>query len=183
MLTGRELIEPLLIAAPHPAGLDDDTIMREIILTRGRTSGPGGQHRNRVETQVTLAHNPTGLVAVAGERRSPADNQRVALRRLRLILAASCRAPVPLGEIGSDLWRSRNRGGRIAVNPSHRDYPTLLAEALDVLHAAGLDHKRAGLRLDVSPSQLMKLIAKDLPTLDALNRAREARGLHSIRPG
>ncbi|GIW73523.1 MAG: hypothetical protein KatS3mg103_0045 [Phycisphaerales bacterium] len=85
------------------------------------------------------------------------------MRRLRLALATSVRLGVPAGEIRSELWRSRTAQGRIAVNPAHRDFPALLAEALDVLFAARLDVRRAATRLGVSPTQLVRLVAKHPP--------------------
>jgi hypothetical protein len=181
MLTGRELIEPLLMAAPHPAGLDGSALLSQCSMGKSRSSGPGGQHRNKVETHVVLTHTPTGLWAQAGERRSANENKAVALFRLRVVLAVACRAPVPLGEIGSGLWRSRVRGGRIACNESHRDYPAMLAEALDVIAACKLDHTRAALRLECTPSQLVKLIAKEPAALAALNQARAIKGEHGLR--
>jgi hypothetical protein len=184
MLTGRELIEPIFVPEPHPASLEDDTLLASCVVGRDRSSGPGGQHRNKVETRVTITHTLTGLAAHAGERRSVAENKPVAVFRLRVLMAVACRAPVPLGEVGSPMWRSRVRGGRIACSDHHRDYPAMLAEALDVIHAGGLDLPRAALRLQCSASQLLKLIAKQPAALAALNAAREARGLHGLRaPG
>ena len=71
----------------HPAALPDDDLLSICNETRTRRGGPGGQHRNKVETAVVLQHRPTGLNAEANERRSQADNRRVALQRLRLRLA------------------------------------------------------------------------------------------------
>ena len=167
---------------PHPAGLADDVILAQCRLERGRQGGPGGQHRNKVETAVTLTHTPTGLSAQAGERRSPTENERVALRRLRLELATRIRLGVPEGEIRSDLWLERTRGGKIAVSDRHRDFPTLLAEAMDVVWAARMDIRRAAARLQVSRTQLVRLIAKHPAALAAMNEARVARKLRPLHP-
>ena len=181
MLTGRELIEPIFVPAPHPASIEPDALLAACTITRNRATGPGGQHRNKVETHVTLTHEPTGLSGQAGERRSPEVNKRTALRRLRYELAVACRSPVPIGEVGSAMWKSRVRGGRISPNEKHRDGPAMLAEALDVIYAAGLDHRRAALRLECSASQLIKLVAREPGALAALNQAREARGERPLR--
>ena len=183
----------------HPACLPDDELMREVRWTRGRGSGPGGQHRNKVETGIELVHTPTGITGRAGERRTVTDNKRVAIRRLRLNLATQHRVAVPLGDIGSRLWSARrkmpSRGpgdapqrwgtfpGRIVINPEHRDYPSLLAEAMDVIHAAGWDVQRAALRLEVTTTQLLKLIAEHPPALAALNAGRQDFGLTPLRLG
>lgn len=160
--------------------------MKQVSLEKDRSGGPGGQHRNKVETRVTLTHEETGISAVAGERRSAVENRRVAIRRLRLALATEARCPVPLGEIASDLWRSRRRlprrgdgGGKIVCNPDHADYPALLAEAMDVIADAGWDVKKAALRLEVTPSQLVKLVKDHPPAFDLLNRQRKAMGKHT----
>src|SRR4051812_6130052 len=117
--------------APHPATLPDEDLLKQCDLHKGRTSGPGGQHRNKVETKVTLTHRPTGVSAQAGERRAVTENRRVALFRLRLALAIAVRstpaATDRFGDTRSALWKSRTTPeGRIVCNPSHRDYPALL---------------------------------------------------------
>ncbi len=52
----------------------------EIIVTKG--SGPGGQHRNKVETCVTVIHKPTGLQIKCQETRSKIKNIEIAKKKL-----------------------------------------------------------------------------------------------------
>ena len=66
---------------PRPL-VDPEQVEREIELQFFRASGPGGQHRNKVETAVRMKHLPTGIVVTATEGRSQARNRQVAFRRL-----------------------------------------------------------------------------------------------------
>ena len=165
---------------PHPAALSAADLLRECDETRTRRGGPGGQHRNKVETAVVLRHRPTGLESEASERRSQAENRRVAVARLRLALALGVRMP-PRTDGPSPLWRSRIRGGRLAVAADHDDYPAIVAEALDRIVAAGLEMPAAAAALGTSPSQLVRLLEKEPAALGALNRLRGTAGLKPLR--
>lgn len=168
-------------AAGHPADLDERELLKQCTLRRKRTSGPGGQHRNKVETAVVALHEPTGVQAEASERRSAAQNQEVALRRLRVRLAESVRTPRE--DVPSALWKSRcSKAGRISVSDTNAAFPSLVAEALDCLAAAEWDVRAAADRLGCSTSQLVKLLANAPTGLRQLNDARAREGLKPLRP-
>jgi hypothetical protein len=153
----------------HPACLAIEDLLKACTVGTARASGgPGGQHRNKVETQVFVRHTPTGLEAHADERRSQSENMQV-------------RVAVPLGEIGSGLWKSRVRSGRIGCSPDHDDYPAMLAEALDVIAACRWEAPKAGLRLGCSASQLIKLVKDHPPAMHLWNEHRRERGEHDLK--
>lgn len=165
----------------HPAGLDDEALMAQCEWSRSRGSGPGGQNRNKVETTVELRHRSSGVRARAGERRSVKENKSVALRRLRLELAVRVRVGVPDGEIRSRLWRSRCVRGKISVSPKHRDFPAMLAEAMDVLEASLWEPRDAAIRLDCTPTQLVRLVKDYPPAQTWMNERRHAMGKHALK--
>lgn len=166
----------------HPANLNGDELLAQCEMRRQRRSGPGGQHRNKVETAVVLLHRPTGVVAEANERRSAAENKRVALKRLRLRLALSVRRGVVADAFQpSELWASRCHNGRISISAEHADFPALLAETLDVLEHHADDHKAAADELTITASQLIGLLKKEPRAFSALNERRRKSGLRRLR--
>jgi len=50
--------------------------------TFARSSGPGGQHVNKVSTAVTLRHRPSGISVTVQDSRSQAVNRKLARERL-----------------------------------------------------------------------------------------------------
>lgn len=172
----------ITIEGPHPATLEPEALLLQCELESGRVSGPGGQHRNKVDTAVWIRHVPTGVETHATERRSLLQNRSKAIFRLRLKLACSVRTITSRdGHRPSELWRQRRQGEKLPVNPEHPDYPALLAEALDVVVARRFDVAGAAGILGITMSQLTRLIRHERHAFARVNEGREACGLARLR--
>lgn len=173
--------EPTLMSAIHPASFSDEQLLKECSERRTRRSGPGGQHRNKVETAVVLTHGPTGVEAEANERRSQSENRREALFRLRIRLALAIRTQRPPELHPSELWKSRCHNGRISINPKHEDFPAIIAEAIDTLVANDFEVPNTSATLGCTGSQLVKLLKDEPKAFELLNHERVLRGLSRIK--
>ena len=60
--------------------------VEEIEESFARSSGPGGQHVNKVSTSVTLRHGPSGVSVTVQDSRSQAMNRQIARERLVQLL-------------------------------------------------------------------------------------------------
>jgi hypothetical protein len=106
----------------------------------------------------------------------------MALFRLRVKLAIDVRVEVhPSRHRQSELWRSRRQGEKMSINPHHKDYPGVLAEALDVIVARDFDVAGAAGLLGVTMSQLVKLLRPQKRAHALVNEGRVKRGLPALR--
>lgn len=168
-------------AAVHPAELSPAQLLEACDVRRTRRSGPGGQHRNKVETAVVITHQPTGVKGEASERRSQSQNHSNAVFRLRVNLALGVRCRREPPDSPSLQWQSRCAGGRICVSPQHDDFPALLAEAMDVLAACEMDVKSAAARLQTTFSQLTRFLKLEPRALAQVNTRRQELGRRPLR--
>ena len=162
----------------HPCFLDPEDLLKQCQKKSYRDSGPGGQHRNKVETGVELLHLPTQIVGRASERRSQQDNARIALKRLRLQLALDHREE---WESISQIMASRAQGSKIICSPDHTDFPALLSEVLDILHQSDHEPKEVASCLEISLSQLIKFLKKEPRAFQQLNNIRQKNGKHPFK--
>jgi hypothetical protein len=165
----------------HPAALTDEELLSQCDWLTTRRSGPGGQHRNKVETAVVLTHRPTAIKAEANERRSQAQNRTMALFRLRVALAEQLRQPVATDQTPSELWHSRAKGRKLSVSSEHVNFPSLLAEALDRVVADEFDLALAAQNLCVSTTQLARFLQQSPERWRWINEQRQHRNLRPLR--
>jgi protein subunit release factor A len=77
-------------------------LARDCEITAFKSSGPGGQKKNKTESSIRVVHVPTGITRIATESRSQLRNKEAALERVWLEIQR----------------RARKRKPRIATKPS-----------------------------------------------------------------
>jgi hypothetical protein len=128
-----------------------------------RSSGPGGQHRNKVETGVRLHHGPSGVTAQSADLRLRGENLKRATRRLRERIAYEVRAPLNLDspEPPEEFIARRGGGRSLSVSSRSADFPVIAATVLDALAAAKGSYAKAADALGVATSQLIGFLKSD----------------------
>ena len=164
--------------------LGDAALEAACEVDRYRSSGPGGQHRNKTESAIRLRHKATGVIAHADERRSQAENRVRAVQRMREHLALEIREAVEPGAEPSPWLRDLVARGTAPLGEKTRQKPEFLvafAQLLDVFVLCGCEVARTAERFGVSTGAMSKLLLVDDRTARAVNQLRSSRGLRPLR--
>lgn len=165
-----------------PLDLSDKQLLADCDVHRYRASGPGGQHRNKVESAVRLRHRSTGITVVATESRSQHENRARALRRLRLALAMSIE--LPLGAVDAmPEWLAEcvDRRGGLQVGKRHERFCYFVRLVVRLL--LGTEGRVAPVaeRLGVSTSHLVGFIRSHRKLWAKVNDFRRRFNLKPLR--
>ena len=164
----------------HPATLAPADLLDHCTVTTGRAGGPGGQHRNKVETRVVVTHDATGAIGEGSETRSQERNRAAAVQRLRVNLALSLRGD-GLADPAARAVVERRSGNGLKVSDSHGDWPVVLAAVLDECALERWDVRAAGRRLGVSASRVVRALKTEPRAHRLLNDRRADLGLRPLK--
>ena len=62
---------------------DPKILQKNVEIDYYKSSGPGGQRKNKAETAVRLRHIPSGIMVVATDHRFQSKNKELAFQRLK----------------------------------------------------------------------------------------------------
>ncbi len=163
--------------------LDDPSLVRQCSVDHYRSSGPGGQKRNKTSSAVRLRHEPTGLSVTAADDRSQNVNLVRAVRRMREAIALHVRGEMDVaGYHPSELLRSCIAAdGRIVVGKRDERYFRAVQEVLDVLLAMRGRVSEAAERVGVSTAHFVKFIQSDAKVWERVNQMRSEAGVKPLR--
>jgi protein subunit release factor B len=166
-------------ARDNAIGLSDEKLLAQCRVETYRSSGPGGQHRNKTESAIRLTHGPTGVVVTATERRSQHENRAKAVSRLRQAMAMRIREPVAAP---SDMLRRRLADPAWPrLSQKSDDYLPAAAQILDHLESAEGKLSDVANRLGVSTASLAKFLSLDDDLWEAANHLRRRHGQTPLR--
>jgi hypothetical protein len=175
-----ETTRPAAAESVDYLALSDTALLAQCDVDTHRGHGPGGQHRNKVETAVRIRHRPTGISVIAEEARFQAENRTRGLKRLRKALALRVRRPVPDDATFDAVRACIGRDGRLRVGLRDARYLPAAALVLDLMQALEGSVSAAAQRLGVTTGNLSAFLTKDDELMTEANRLRAGFGLKPL---
>ncbi len=177
---------------PDYLALDDAALLAQCDLHTYRSSGPGGQHRNKVSSAVRLRHKATDITAHGDDSRSQHQNKAMALKRLRMNFALQLRRPVDrLADVPPVLAQClftpkttaqpTRATKRLQIGRRDRRFWAVAAALLDVLEAFEGRIADAAAWLGITTSNLVSTLQDDRHLLAAAQAIRKAHGHPPIK--
>ncbi|KAE9617236.1 putative peptide chain release factor class I/class II [Lupinus albus] len=170
--------------------LTDEELVRQCEMDFLKSSGAGGQHRNKRESAVRLKHLPTGIIAQASEDRSQHMNRDSAVKRLRALIALKVRKPVDLDAYSPPREllqilppKSTIRGSEIGpqIGPKNQKFALGMQALLDLIFAVEGSISEAAKYIGLSTGALSRLILSDDSLRKEVNDLRASKGMKPLK--
>lgn len=149
----------------------DEGLLKDCRFDAFKSTGKGGQKRNKTSSALRLIHSPSGISVTAENSRYQHENRSDALKKLRYAIALEYRCPAP----------EQQPFENIEMSISNRNYHLWVAYVLDIFYDSDFDLKAAAGRCGLSPSKLVKLVYRDNILWQELKRVMGSLGLKTLR--
>ncbi|KAF4355119.1 hypothetical protein G4B88_004331, partial [Cannabis sativa] len=160
--------------------LSDQELLGQCEMSTFKSSGPGGQHRNKRESAVRLKHLPTGIIAQAVEDRSQHMNRASALVRNTVDLEAYS-PPRELLQILPAKSTIRGSDCGSQIGPKNPKFVLGMQALLDLIFAVNGSVADAAKYLGLSTGALSRLILSDDSLRLAVNELRTSKGMKPLK--
>jgi len=160
--------------------LSDPALLAECEVDTLRASGPGGQKRNKTESAVRLRHGPSGIIVIASESRSQAENRARALKRLRQALALRLLHEVDNTTLVT-VRAAIGKDGRLRMGLRDARYLPIAGAVLDLLAAHEGSVSDVAKSLGLTTGNLAGFVTADEHLMAEANRIRASFGLKPLR--
>jgi len=172
---------------------DRDELLKDCRVDTYKSSGPGGQRKNKVETAIRLVHEPSGVTAVGQQTRSQRQNKSLALANLRMHIACACRMPLDLTRLKipeeiAECFQRPAKGARkqqskarLSLSSGNKLFWPTAAFVLDVLDAADGKLSEASGAIGVSTANLAAFLRGHRNLLAAAQAIRRDNGHSPLR--
>lgn len=169
--------------------LDDPHLLAQCDVHTYKSSGPGGQHRNKVSSAVRLMHRPTHISAHGDDSRSQHQNKQLAIKRLRMNIACQVRRVIDKpaiqipGVAGECIFMPRGRGpdapARLEIGVRDHRFWQVAAFVLDVLEAHEGRLSDAAAAIGITTGNFSSLLESERHLLAA---AQQIRKRYNLKP-
>jgi len=173
--------------------LSDKELLRQCDIHIYKSSGPGGQHRNKVSSAVRLLHQPTGISSHGDDSRSQHENKQLAIQRLRMNIACGLRHSIntkklDIPEVVKDcIFVPKNvdklSSSKKKLQIGRKDFRfwQVVSFLLDLLEASKGKISDAAAIVDITTSNLYSVFQSERHLLSAAQQIRKKFGLTPLK--
>jgi len=149
---------------------NDEKLSNQCSLEFFKSTGKGGQKKNKTSSAVRLVHKATKIEAISGNRRSQKENRAIALKHMKMNLALAWR------KVPAEKWN-----GPFNQNEKNPQFPLVSAVVLDHIYEQGWQVSKAADKLGLSTGQLIRFLKKHVDLWQKVNQERERLGLNKLK--
>ena len=149
--------------------MDDDSLMLICEFTPFKSTGRGGQKKNKSSSAVRLVHKQTGIAVTATKSRSQHENRKLSLKRLKFEIAFQIRSKESVQLTNYEM------------SPNNKRFYLWVAYIFDLLERHNFAVSNVAKEIGLSTSRLIKLLARDPDVWQHLNNRRRSLDLKDLK--